>query len=332
MKRGLPRTTLASVVVAGAIASWSVPLFPQAQAPSAPGPQPVAAPVQPTPGREGAQGGPGQPGGRGGRGGRGGLGGPHENDPANATADYGPKPPVVPLTPAEEAKRFWLPPGFRMEPVLTDPDIEESAQIAFDGNGRMFVLELRGYMQDADASGELDPDRPHLACTRTATTTASTRRHSVFVDKLVFPRFVHAVRRERGPDDGVERRRGVEVHRHEQRRRRRQEGAVRDRLRPARERRAPAGRSVLGDGQLAVQHGQRRSALRWTPNGPCCSEPTGGERRASGARRRTTTARCGSRAARAACPATSSSRFTTATSAFPISSSRISTSPGARRC
>ena len=41
--------------------------------------------------------------------------------------------------------------------MLTDPDIQEPAQIAFDGNGRMFVLELRGYMQDADASGELDP-------------------------------------------------------------------------------------------------------------------------------------------------------------------------------
>ena len=61
------------------------------------------------------------------------------------------------LTPQEQAKKFWLPAGFRMEPVLTDPDIEESAQIAFDGNGRMFVLELRGYMQDADAGGELDP-------------------------------------------------------------------------------------------------------------------------------------------------------------------------------
>lgn len=64
---------------------------------------------------------------------------------------------MVPLTPAEQAKRFWLTPGFRLEPVLADPDIEESAQIAFDGNGRMFVLELRGYMQDADAGGELDP-------------------------------------------------------------------------------------------------------------------------------------------------------------------------------
>src|SRR5438045_3129865 len=34
-----------------------------------------------------------------------------------ATPDFSPKPPVLPLTPAEEAKRFWLQPGFKMEPV-----------------------------------------------------------------------------------------------------------------------------------------------------------------------------------------------------------------------
>ena len=53
-------------------------------------------------------------------------------------------------------KEFWLPPGFKIHRP-DDPDIEEPGQIAFDGNGRMFVVELRGYMQDADATGELDP-------------------------------------------------------------------------------------------------------------------------------------------------------------------------------
>lgn len=103
--------------------------------------------------------------------------------------DFSKKPPVLPLTPAEEAKRFLLPPGFKMELVLSDPDIEESAQIAFDGNGRMFVLELRGYMQNADAAGELDPvgrisvheDRDNDGVFET---------HKVFVDRLIFPRFV----------------------------------------------------------------------------------------------------------------------------------------------
>ena len=109
--------------------------------------------------------------------------------PAMWEPDFSPKAPVLALPPDEEAKRFWLPPGFKMELVLADPDIQEPAQIAFDGNGRMFVLELRGYMQDADATGELDPvgrisvheDRDNDGVYET---------HKVFVDNLVFPRFV----------------------------------------------------------------------------------------------------------------------------------------------
>ena len=71
--------------------------------------------------------------------------------PSMMEPDFSKKPPVLPLTPAEEAKKFLAAARFKMELVLSDPDIEEPAQIAFDGNGRMFVLELRGYMQDADA-------------------------------------------------------------------------------------------------------------------------------------------------------------------------------------
>ena len=84
-------------------------------------------------------------------------GGPGATDPANADADFTKQPPVLPAPPAEQQKHFLLQPGYRIAPVLSDPDIKEPGAIAFDGNGRMFVLELRGYMQDADATGELDP-------------------------------------------------------------------------------------------------------------------------------------------------------------------------------
>src|SRR5688572_9548656 len=83
-------------------------------------------------------------------GGRGPGAAPEANNPANANADLSPKPPVLPLPPAEQAKRFWLPPGYRMEPVLSDPIVEDPGQVAFDGNGRMFVVELRGYFQTPD--------------------------------------------------------------------------------------------------------------------------------------------------------------------------------------
>ena len=118
-----------------------------------------------------------------GRGAAGGRGAPP------AEPDFTKKPPIQPLTPAEEAKKFWLPPGFKMEAVLADPDIEEPGQIAFDGNGRMFVLELRGYMQDADGSGTLDPVG-RVSVHEDRNNDGVYETHHVYVDKLVFPRFV----------------------------------------------------------------------------------------------------------------------------------------------
>jgi mono/diheme cytochrome c family protein/glucose/arabinose dehydrogenase len=120
---------------------------------------------------------------------------PAQNDPAARTgpdwvgADLSPRPPVTPLSVAEQQKRFVLQPGFRMEPVLTEPRIEQPGSIAFDGNGRMYVLELRTYMLDADSKDELAPtsrisrweDRNNDGVYETGTT---------FVDGLIFPRFV----------------------------------------------------------------------------------------------------------------------------------------------
>ncbi len=118
-----------------------------------------------------------------------GVGGPGAGDAANAEADFTPRPPVLPLPPAEQAKQFVLPPGYKIAPVLSDPDIQEPAAIAFDGNGRMLVLELRGYMQDKDAGGQLSPVG-RISRHEDVDNDGVYEKHTVFVDKLVFPRFV----------------------------------------------------------------------------------------------------------------------------------------------
>ena len=122
-------------------------------------------------------------------GGRGPGAAPDANDPANANADLSPKPPVVPLTPAEQAARFWLPPGYRMEPLLAEPIVEDPAQIAFDGNGRMFVVELRGYVQTPDGI-DLIPPIGRISMHQDRDNDGTYEHHTVFVDKMVFPRFV----------------------------------------------------------------------------------------------------------------------------------------------
>jgi mono/diheme cytochrome c family protein/glucose/arabinose dehydrogenase len=122
-------------------------------------------------------------------GGRGPGAAPDAKDPANANADLSPKPPVLPLSPAEEAKQLWLPPGYRMEPLLSEPLIEDPAQVAFDGNGRMFVVELRGYFQTPEGI-DLIPPIGRISMHEDRDADGTYERHSVFVDKLVFPRFV----------------------------------------------------------------------------------------------------------------------------------------------
>ena len=84
---------------------------------------------------------------------------------------------------------FWLPPGYRMEPVLADPLIEDPAQIVFDGNGRMFILELRGYFQTPEGIDLVPPDG-RISMHEDRDGDGTYEHHTVFVDDLVFPRFV----------------------------------------------------------------------------------------------------------------------------------------------
>jgi hypothetical protein len=121
-------------------------------------------------------------------GGRGPGAAPEADDPANAAADLSPKPPVLPLRPEEQATKFWLPPGFRIEPVLSDPLIDSAAEITFDGNGRMFLVELRGYEQTIDGIDSLKPIG-RISVHEDRDNNGSFETHSVFVDKLLFPRF-----------------------------------------------------------------------------------------------------------------------------------------------
>src|SRR5438270_926267 len=66
-------------------------------------------------------------------------------------------PPPKPLTPAEELKTFKLPPGFKIEAVATDPMIEDPIAATWDADGRLWVVEYRGYMHDIDGAGENQP-------------------------------------------------------------------------------------------------------------------------------------------------------------------------------
>ena len=134
------------------------------QAPATPPPQGPAAQA-PAPGAGGRQG-------------RGGL---------DDAADFLKRPPVVRQDPAAEQKMFLLPPGYKIEPVLTDPLIEDPVGVTFDGNGRMYVLEMRSYMQDADGSNSRAPIS-RISRHEDTDGDGIYDKHTVFVDNMVMPR------------------------------------------------------------------------------------------------------------------------------------------------
>ena len=110
---------------------------------------------------------------------------------ASFAADPGfpPMPPVQPLTPTEEQKTFQLPPGYRLELVLSEPKIREPVICAFDGNGRMFVAEMLSYMQDIDGTDELTPVS-RVSMHVDADGDGRFEKHTVFADNLLLPRMI----------------------------------------------------------------------------------------------------------------------------------------------
>ncbi|MFD2932671.1 DUF7133 domain-containing protein [Spirosoma flavum] len=115
--------------------------------------------------------------------------GANPDDPDWKDVDLEAKAPVQPLSPTDEAKLFLLPPGYKIEPVLTEPAIQQPAAISFDGNGRMYVLELRTYMLTADSKDELKPTS-RISRWEDKNNDGVYETGTAFVDNLIFPRFV----------------------------------------------------------------------------------------------------------------------------------------------
>jgi putative membrane-bound dehydrogenase-like protein len=100
-----------------------------------------------------------------------------------------PPPPVVALSPEASIATMELQKGYRLEPVLTEPQIAEPVMVAFDGNGRMYVAEMRTYMMDADGTGEQEPVS-RVSRHEDTDGDGVYDRHTVFADKLLLPRIL----------------------------------------------------------------------------------------------------------------------------------------------
>ena len=93
------------------------------------------------------------------------------------------------LTPEEELKTFDLKPGYRLELVVSDPIIREPVAAVFDGNGRMYVAEMRTYMQDIDGRNEHTTNGV-ISLHWSSKGDGNFDRHTVFISGLILPRAI----------------------------------------------------------------------------------------------------------------------------------------------
>jgi glucose/arabinose dehydrogenase len=99
-------------------------------------------------------------------------------------------------SPADELKTIVMPPGYRLELVASEPLVRDPVAIDWDSDGRLWVVEMPGYMNDIQADHEHDPVGRVVVLQDTDGDGRMDKR-TVFADGLISPRAVKVL------DDGV---------------------------------------------------------------------------------------------------------------------------------
>ncbi len=98
------------------------------------------------------------------------------------------------LSPEDALETFYLPPGYQIELVASEPMVEDPVAIDVDADGRMWVVEMRAYMPNVEGEGERVP-RGRISVLEDEDGDGRMDKSTVFLDSLVLPRAVKALDR-----------------------------------------------------------------------------------------------------------------------------------------
>src|SRR6266487_6509169 len=96
-------------------------------------------------------------------------------------------PAAPPLSPEEALKQFKVQPGFRVELVASEPMVEQPIVLQFDPDGRLWVVEMRGFMPNLEGIGENQPVG-RVSILEDTDGDGRMDRKTVFLEGLVLPR------------------------------------------------------------------------------------------------------------------------------------------------
>ena len=91
------------------------------------------------------------------------------------------------LSPEDEMRTFSLPPGYRVELVAAEPLLESPTMIDFDADGRLWALELKGFLPDMGGRDSMEPINNVVVLEDTNGDGRMDKR-TVFADGLIMPR------------------------------------------------------------------------------------------------------------------------------------------------
>jgi len=100
-----------------------------------------------------------------------------------------PQPEIKNLSPEESLKKFYLPEGYKIELVASEPLIGEPVSITWDGDGRMYVAQMMTYMQDIDAKDENAP-WSRISLLEDTDQDGRMDKSITYLDSLVLPRIM----------------------------------------------------------------------------------------------------------------------------------------------
>jgi len=92
-----------------------------------------------------------------------------------------------PLSPAEALQTFHMPPGYQVELVASEPLVQEPVAIDWDTDGRLWAVEMPGFMANINGSNEHDPIGRVVVLEDTDGDGVMDRR-TVFADGLILAR------------------------------------------------------------------------------------------------------------------------------------------------
>src|SRR5690606_17962475 len=93
------------------------------------------------------------------------------------------------LSPEEQLKTFQVASGFRVELVASEPLVGDPIFAQFGPDGRLWVVEMRGYMPDIEGNHEDEPVG-RVVILSDSDGDGRFDESTVFLDTLIMPRYV----------------------------------------------------------------------------------------------------------------------------------------------